>query len=128
MRRWLEYVGYFVMALIGLTLVTAWYWERNQTIDFSLILPSTLHYCGREITTNDREYLVLSEWLKKNKTNWVNSLVSYVPKVTFSSPTISINVLKNIVVVNYAITNSEWNQVVQKTGKSDFLFTCEPSK
>ena len=125
MKRWLKYIGYFVITIIVLTLATIWYWGREQTIDFSSVLPKTVHYCGREITSKDKEYIELFAWLKNNKTGWVNTPASYVPGNIFRSPKISINVLKSVVVINYSTSSYGWWQVSKGKNEKELLITCE---
>jgi hypothetical protein len=125
MKRWFKYIIYFVITLIILTLTGIGYWERKQTIDFSSMLPKSLKYCGREITSKDEQYMELFTWFKNNRTEWVNTPVSYAPGTIFWSPKIIINVLRRGVVVNYSPSSNEWGQVSKEKKEGELLMTCE---
>jgi hypothetical protein len=57
----------------------------------------------------------LNEWLKKHSSNWQHTIVSYAPSVYLNSEGISLNILRNGVVINYAQqSDSTYTQVIQE--------------
>ena len=110
----------FIAILLGLIFL---YFNRDQSIDFSVQLPPELEYCETVIESNSLEYLRLKNWLESNQDGWKNTIATYVPVNTVRAPTISINILQNFVVINYQDKNKKWSQVV-KQKKGVILLFC----
>ena len=100
------------------------YWNRTQQIDFSAKFPDTLNHCGKNISQNDAEYIELLNWFKLNKNGWKNTPVTYVPKNTFTSPTFSVNILGNGVIVNYQTNAGAWRQVEKQKKHYELPHDC----
>ena len=101
------------------------YWGRDRSIDFVSIFPNTFKYCGKEINKTEKEYKELILWFKENKNGWKNAPASYIPGTVFSSQGISVNILKNSVIVNFSSNSIEWNQVIKKKKGNELLMKCK---
>ena len=125
MRKLIKFGIYSVVIIIVLVTVIILYWHREQEINFSLVIPQSITYCEREITNKNIEYLELTTWLEKNKTGWVNSLVSFVPITIYRASNISINVMGTAVVVNYSVNGKDWSQVINNKLENELSTSCE---
>ncbi len=114
----------FVVLIIAMVFL---YWEREQKINFTHLLPPKLQYCGNNITSEDIEHSELKSWFKSNQQGWRNTLVTYVPKTTYTGSGISVNILDNAVIVNYQNSLDMWNQVIKEKKNNELLNKCTKS-
>lgn len=108
----------FVLFAVGL------YWNRNQNIDFSLISPKQFKHCGFELKQNSPEHIGLMTWFKSHKSGWENSSASYVTASQYTSPILNVNVMNELVIVNYEQSTGSWTQVVHKKSKNELINKC----
>ncbi len=120
MKQILKIVFSLAVLIIAGVASTFLFWNRTQQIDFTIYFPNTLNHCGESINQKDKEYVDLYNWLKTNKNGWKNTLVTFVPKNTYTSAKFSVNILDNGVIVNYQNKNGSWKQV-QNEKKADEL-------
>jgi len=125
MKRFIKVVVWIVVisavVLTGIFL----YWNREQEIDFAAILPDELEHCDRAIGQDNAEYIRLKGWFESNQKGWKNTPASYVPKHTYNSPNLSVNILVGGVVVNYETESGRWSQVVNRTEADDLSLECQ---
>jgi hypothetical protein len=114
------FVGLVLVVLIAILL----YFNHDQDINFSVQLPQKFELCGKEISDQNGQYLALKNWLQNNTVGWQNTPVSYVPKLLFSSDTISINVMESVVIVNYK-NGSDWSQVAKNANTVGLCTACK---
>ena len=106
------------MALITATYL---YVFREQEIRTDFI-PQKFEFCGKSISTGDREYDELVKFLTINKGGWVASFVSFAPTQVYNSPAFKVNVMSKQVVVSYK-TDEGYPQFV-KLIKHDWSSSC----
>ena len=100
------------------------YWAREQSIDFSLLMPAYFTYCEKSIQINDQEYSELRKWFGTNTEGWVNSPVTFAQFNELRSENMNVTLLSDGVVVNYTRNGKEWNQVVKSKKEGELAFTC----
>lgn len=76
------------------------YLAREQAIEVSFI-PNEFKYCGKIITSNDREYKEISAWLHENRSGWRQDWNTQIAGVVYSYPAFSVVVFKGGVSVSY---------------------------
>ncbi|WP_155946198.1 hypothetical protein [Pseudoalteromonas rubra] len=103
------------------------YWERNQAIDFSGLLPGTFTICDKEIDETSSEFIALKLWFQENQYPWTNSLVSFAPAYIYRGKDISINVQDTSVIVNYKAGES-LVQVIYNGNTTSISGICGSSK
>ncbi len=100
MKKALKLIGYLAILLLLLGVSAYFYIFRQQEIAVHFI-PNEFTYCGKKILGKDKEYQEIVGWLKKNKSGWVASYVTYASKQVYHHPAFVVNVLEGGVVVSY---------------------------
>ena len=115
----------FIIVLSLILFIIFLYYNRNQSIDFSSKLPTSFKYCNKTINSNHPNYIDLKNWLKLNQENWKNNPASHMPVIYYYSPTISINIQKNRVIINYEYSNKNYHQVSREKKTEELIHICE---
>ena len=87
------------------------YYGRSQTIDFMSMIEDEIEICNQTIYKNDKKFIQLSDWLKKNQTGWKQYPATQAVGYVYNKKNIVINVGKGWVVVNYG-EGKEASQVI----------------
>ena len=124
MKKALKIVAGILFVLAAVTAGILLYWGREQSIDFSMILPTEIVHCGKSYTPGNSEYDELASWLRSNQPGWKSTIVTYVPRSVYAAPNITINVLKTGVVINYQSKNGSWRQVVRDKKEDELIDMC----
>ena len=124
MKKFLKILTWFLFFTVAAILAIMAYWNRDQHIDISAMLPNEFEYCGSIINRNSTEYIELKNWFNSNQKGWKNTPVSYVPMDTYSSDTMSVNVMDGAVVVNYKHDNETWSQVTRQKKTNELVSKC----
>lgn len=128
MKKILKLAVVFIVVVFSIAAVTSLYWQRDQEIAFEKILPKEFTRCGISINQFDSEYIELSNWFKYNQDKWNNTPVTYVQNNYYSSPIMTVSILKNAVVVNYEDTGGTWKQVIRNKSNYDLKRGCARTK
>lgn len=104
------------------------YWMRNQEIRFSNIFPDVFEYyevAGKNnkiiIDRDDIKYNTIKTWFDKNIDGWKNDNRNYVPNQVLKSKNLTINILKDGVVVNYTMDGESWSQVSKAKEENELV-------
>ena len=124
MKNFLKIFSWFLFFTGAAILATMAYWNRDQQLDLSSMMPDELERCGSIINRNSAEYIELKNWFSSNQHGWNNTPVSYVPVDAYSSETMSVNVMDGGVVVNYKHKNGAWRQVTKQKGTHELVSKC----
>lgn len=65
----------------------------------------------KDIGPTDKEYKIISNFLKENEDGWVDDARSYAPIIVLKAPDYSINCMSDGVVINYKNTKGRWKQI-----------------
>jgi len=125
MKNFLKILAWFLFFTGAAILVIMAYWNRDQQIDLSAMLPIEFEHCGSIINRDSTEYVELKNWFHSNQDGWKNTPVSYAPMDTYISETMSVNVLEGGVVVNYKRHNGKWNQVTKQRKSNELVSKCK---
>jgi len=123
MKKLLLSTSVFISAIIFMGASVIFYMDRDQDLNFSRNLPSTLEICGMNIAEKDPQYIALSRWLQANNTEWNSILVSFAPTYVYRGENITINVNPDAVIVNYNV-DGEWKQVRRLANTESIFGTC----
>jgi hypothetical protein len=123
MSKTLKTLGSLLLLLTSILVMAAIYWQRSQNFDFSQIMPKQLMHCDQLITVNDPSYISLYNWFENNSVGWHSTLVSYVPRHTFSNKHFHVNVMESRVVVNYSDGKS-WS-VTKTYSTKEIISLCK---
>lgn len=124
MKKFLKILAWFLFFTGAAILATMAYWNRDQLLDLSAMLPNELEHCDSIINRDSAEYIELKNWLNSNQQGWNNTPTTYVPMNTYSSDTMSINVIDDGVVVNYKQDNGNWSQVTRQKKTNELVSKC----
>lgn len=129
-----------VAGLIALVGAFIFYWSRNQEIRFVENFPDAFEYyveggnayiasegnvkkSGQTIIKlGSNEYAAIKTWFEKNANSWKNDISDYAPNRILKSKTLTINILKTKVVVNYTSDGKSWSQVSRPKSENDLEF------
>lgn len=98
--------------------------ETSQSINFSKFMPQSFEFCGQEITPESANYQSLLNWFKSNSNGWQKSPASYVPGQVFKSENMTVNIINNLVIVNYQ-SKGAWSQLVKKANTGGLVKPCK---
>jgi len=124
MKKFLKIIAWFLFFTVAAILATMAYWNRDQALDFSAMLPNELQHCDSIINRDSAKYIELKNWFNSNQQGWNNTPATYVPMVIYNSDTMSVNVMDSGVVVNYKQGNSNWNQVTRQKKTNELVSKC----
>lgn len=112
--------------IIAIVVAIVFYWTRNQEIHFAENFPDSFEYYVEgynvHIAKGSREYAVIKAWFAKNTNSWKNDIGDYAPRRLLRSKTITINIFKTAVVVNYTLDGNSWSQVSRTKAEDDLIF------
>lgn len=114
-----------VIAIVAIIIgAILFYWDRDQEIDFSGLLPNELEHCGHTLNQNSPEYIELVAWFQSNQHGWRNTLVTFVPASMYTGTNFSVNAMKDGVVVNYRTKSDSWAQVMNQKKDTELVDQC----
>jgi len=124
MKKYFKIFAWFLFFTGAAVLAIMFYWNRDQQLDLSTMLPEAFEHCGSIINRDSREYIELKSWINSNQEGWKNTPVTYVQMDTYISKTISVNVMDSSVVVNYKLHNGSWSQVTRQKKNNELVSKC----
>ncbi len=120
-------MGYLLILILILVVISTFggiqYYDRPQTINFTTFMPEVFEFCGKSIASGDSEYTLLQSWFESNQENWHASMVTYVPKVTYSGDNLNVIIIRGFIVVNYN-KGKNWAQVTNSAITTSLASTC----
>lgn len=124
MNKALKILAGSIVVLVAVSVGILLYWEREQSIDFTMLVSAEIEHCGKSFAPGSLEYQELVAWLRSHQHGWKNTPATYVPRSLYTSPGISVNVLKSDVVINYQSKDGRWNQVIRGKKENELVDTC----
>ena len=131
-------VAFVIINVLAVAVIL--YWTRNQEIRFVENFPETFEYyieggniyIASEggvkksgptiIKVGSDEYAAIKTWFQKNTGGWKNDISDYVPNRILKSKTLTVNILKTSVIVNYTSDGKSWSQVSRPKTENDLVF------
>ena len=124
MKNFFKILAWFVFFSGAAILAIMAYWNRDQQLDLSTMLPEAFEHCGSIINKDSREYIELKSWFNSNQEGWKNTPVAYVQMDAYNSKTMSVNVMDSSVVVNYKLHKGTWSQVTRQKLNNELDSKC----
>ena len=124
MKKFLKIFAWFLFFTGAAILVTMSYWNRDQHLDLSAMMPNKFEHCGAIANRDSAEYIELKNWFNSNQQGWNNTPASYVPMDIYSSDAMTVNVMDGDVVVNYKHENGTWSQVTRQKKTNELVSKC----
>ena len=119
------------VVIIVLAVAVVLYWTRSQQIRFAENFPDAFEYYVQEgtvkqgnqtIKKGSNEYAVIKSWFEENTDGWKNDIKDYKTDRVLKAKKLTINILKDGVVVNYTLDGKSWSQVSRPKAESDLVF------
>ncbi len=131
-------IAFVVIIILAVAVIL--YWTRNQEVRFAENFPDAFEYyieggnayiaskgsakksSPTIIKVGSDEYAAIKTWFEKNTSGWKNDINDVVPNRILKSKTLTINIFKTSVVVNYTSDGKSWSLVSRPKAENDLVF------